>query len=29
MTKTSKAVRFAMIIDYVKFYDYLEKIGSD
>lgn len=29
MMHTSKAVRFAMIIDYVRFYDYLERIKND
>jgi hypothetical protein len=25
MERTNKAVRFAMVVDYVKYYDYLEK----
>ena len=29
MVKTSKMVRYSMIIDYVRFYDYLERTNRD
>lgn len=29
MLKTSKAVRFALVIEYVQFYEYLERMGFD
>lgn len=29
MVKTSKAVRFALVIEYVEFYEYLESMGFE
>jgi len=29
MLRTSKAVKYAMVVDYVKLYDYLEKAGQE